>query len=294
MLNTVKKAFSILAVAFCLLSSVNVFAASNEKVTEYYVLPPSEPKPYAYWDFRTKDEEKKIWYDDAKISSDENGLSIKSDEAKIWQTVFGVNSNNLYFKDKMDYTIMLRYKANKEIPAFQMVVNCDDDGKEKGLYYYRYDTQNFNCLGSMSYYYKDNKFYEWIGDFQYIDGEEYDTVSFHFYVPEGSKNTYFKFQLCEFEEKFGVNITIDSFAVFSGYADLTDEKAVNSKNPKMYQKPEYDTKKAVLPSSPIFSKRWTFDNAKEIKDFWYDNVEVSHTGSAYKAYRNRKPLSDRR
>ena len=250
---------------------------------------PTEPKPYAYWELTGPESSKKFWHDDRVAAKEtKQGVEFSCEEALGFETIFGTNNDNLVFETGSDYTVMVKYKVpNNNIPELQMVANATYEGKEAGVYCYRYGTEGYNATWRSSYNPKTGKFAEWIGDFQFLKAQDgFVIVSFHFYIPVGYEYTYLKFQTGESQKGTAFDIAVSDVSIFKGYAALTSEASVSTLNPEFGVK-KIDTSVAVLPSEPELLEIFDFKkDASLVKRFWVDNgVETSAKDGFYRAYK---------
>lgn len=250
---------------------------------------PTEPKPYAYWELTGPESSKKFWRDDHITAKETNqGVEFSCEDALGFETIFGTNKDNLVFETGYDYTVMVKYKVpNNNIAELQMVANATYEGKEAGVYCYRYGTKGYNATWRNSYNPKTGKFAEWIGDFQFLEAKNgFIVVSFHFYIPVGYDDVYLKFQTGESQKGTAFDIVVSDISIFTGYANLTSEDSVSTLNPEFNVK-KIDTSAAVLPSEPELLEVFDFKkDASLIKKFWFDSgVEISAKDGCYHAYK---------
>lgn len=249
---------------------------------------PTEPKPYAYWDLTGPDSAKKFWHDDRVTTKNgKSGIEFLCDEALGYDTIFGTNKDNLVFKTGSDYTIMVKYKVpDNKIGELQMVANATKEGKEAGVYCYRYATDEYNSTWRYSYNKKTGKFADWQGDFQYLETKDgYIVVSFHIYIPIGYDEVYLKFQTGESQKGTAFKMVVNELSIFTGYASLENEASVSTLKP-VFRDTTVDASVAVLPSEPKLLEIFDFKNTELVKKFWYDSgVETTPFEGHYRAYK---------
>ncbi len=281
-MNRIKKLIAVIMTVLMIFPFCIVFAEDSD------IMQPTEPKPYAYWDLTGPDSAKKFWHDDRVTAKNaKSGVEFSCDEALGFETILGTNKDNLTFKTGSDYTIMLKYKVpDNNISEFQMVANATKEGKEVGVYCYRYATDKYNATWRSSYNTKTGKFADWCGDFQYKPANNgFVMVSFHFYIPVGYEEVYLKFQTGESQKGTAFDMVVSDIAIFTGYASLENEASISTLKP-VFRDTSVDTSVAVEPSEPKLLEMFDFKNAELVKKFWFDSeVETSAKDGFYRAYK---------